>query len=428
MAAASHTILIWNIETYGRPMSRGDYSGVHAFISQVIEAKGAEVLMIEEFKSPGRHYIGNLATDLSPAEGEEGPTWFYDYIPGALIAPYSVGDTVAFDDLNWGSNSEGYAVVWRDGSLSALEAGQSKGRNGDSTKGQYLALSVLGLLPNVEAQSASPFRWEGGTVTENDLIASGYPTSGSAMVGVEAERKSKRTRVDYKARKNAALMSIRQLERCRRPSFCNFNFGTSVPATILAYHTPVASTSAEYAVQLCGLSEQVVMRTAADTRKLILGGDFNLISSTTIDACFSNFTQFKLTNSAGQGEYPPSTVHYDSQDCLDNPTEKDNFMGSPRDQILNRNLTNSSGGVFDVIEELHSNGDFAKAILGDEAIKLMVNISPHKLPGGNAEWTTAYGKLKQCFVDKKFDTYLSCAMLFRGYISDHMPLFQDFTR
>ena len=88
----------------------------------------------------------------------------------------------------------------------------------------------------------------------------------------------------------------------------------------------------------------------------------------------------------------------------------------------------SSGGVLDIIDELHSNSDLARSVLGNDAIKTMVqNYPPHHLPA-TQDWQNAYQRLRDCFANGVFDSYLSAAMLFRGYISDHLPLFQTFTR
>lgn len=415
----AHTVLIWNIERYGSySFARGDYSGVHAFIKLLIANKGAEALIIQEFKPEGRNNIGALAADISTLE----TPWSYDYIPGALKTEYDPdGETPNFTQMQWGSNNEGYAVIWKNNVLEQSDAAQSRYN--------YLSIALKGLEPQVSPGDDITFSFF-GTPSTDDVIASGFPTSSSAsQITKPPPNPSSRIKFPYKKQQEERIAAVQKKEFSRRPVYCFYKFTTGVYATILTYHAPVETYASQYGVQLCGISTYVAFKNDERYRKLIVGGDFNLTTDHIRDTCFFNFYAYDLKNSSASQAYERSTVHFDRKSCFQQPNNKDNFLGTARDQIFARNFSTASGGVINVLDLLMTK-QFSKLVLGNVAIKNMVQgFSPSGLPFDDA-WTDKYNTLKNCFdnPDDGFDSYLSAAMFYRGYISDHLPLFQTFAR
>lgn len=178
-------VAAWNIEHYG---SAGygrtpSYQGMHAFIAAYQTLVSADVLVIQEFKSPGGAKLPILTAGL-------GADWKSDWIKGALGANAQPANpnNLTPASLAWGSNSEGYGVLFRGASLQPLASQMFHG-TGANNQEHYVELNTHGL------ETYAIGDW-GFYLIKGTQKLTFYPVSGSPRLVVEPGWASKRQKLD----------------------------------------------------------------------------------------------------------------------------------------------------------------------------------------------------------------------------------------
>lgn len=401
----STTVVIWNVETYGSNITaRGDYSGVNEYIIELMLFFEADVFVMEEFKPEGVRYLYDLPEKLQARTKE---VWVADFIEGALA-----GTKPGYIKLGWGSNIEGYALIGKIDALNNMPKGLSNGIEVDFKNYKFMTLAEKGADPKIDPSSkyviSAPVNLPDDPSKTTVL---GFPTSSTGAITPAPLKPSPRLDVDYAKRYEQQVAAVMQEEYARRPCIVSVKPEDN-PTWIVTYHSPVADPASLYAAMLCGLTEHVVCKDSYE--RLVVGGDFNMVGADTRKLGFYNFKNFGLAALGGLDK--KSTVHYDKGEAK--------ILNHARDQIFARGCGNVMGGVFDKIVTDITDNQFNKAILNNAAIEAMVKAN--KPDGFTAASQAIYDKLVNCFTTKRFDSKVSAAMLFRGYISDHLPLTIEF--
>lgn len=174
------TVLVWNLERLGDKLA-GDLTGTaisQDLIAGLIADLGAHVVLIQELRSQGvllLQAIVNRLNIIQPGLGA-GNAWQFDWIKGGLA---TAGAPVTYADTSFHvTNSEGYAVLWKDGVV-APNGNRSAGAGHIGTA----ARAAAGVLSHIDLcldgrtlrrrnQAAEPRlgRWGAGT------SFSGFPT------------------------------------------------------------------------------------------------------------------------------------------------------------------------------------------------------------------------------------------------------------
>ena len=250
-------VAVWNIEHYG---AKGygrlqDYSGIHDFVAAYQQLISANVIVIQEFKSPGDVKLTALAKTL-------GNDWSADWVKGALnqeVSPQTDPNSLTQSNLTWGSNSEGYALLFEGKAVQPLASKMSIGITGQ----HYMQLSTEGL-------DTYAIAGEGFNVITNSGFTNPtyFNVSSSPQLVMAPSKESTRLNIDYVARAEQALESIKLHGYARRP--CEIRLADDT--WLVAYHAPVDSTNCVYAVQLLAAAQSI-----ARDGKVIVGGDFNVV-------------------------------------------------------------------------------------------------------------------------------------------------------
>ncbi len=429
---ATRKVIIWNIEEFGgfTPLKKGPpgelwYLLTLNAIADIVNSQGADVLVIQEFRKPGRKYLPYLSYLLG---ADQGASWNFDYLPGSVIRDSANPGQDKLDYTVRGNN-EGYTVLWKGDvvdQLAVADAKLSAGENGQPGGAGFISLVLQG-RPVTLAPGTMPI-----TVGTGALVDAKFPQSNSPpIVGTNRQTRSGTVYTD------ASVLLPRNV---RRP--CRIAVGGK---PVVVYHAPNGDVSSFYGALACGAAEQL---RNPNGEGAVVGGDFNIVSANQLAYGFSNFTTNNMqpATAAEQGRpskdgYQRTMVHYVRKGSQPPAlVAADATYGSPRDQAFyGESLMNGDGGVVDVVDALTTaNSAMAKKLLSNVTIAMTLEEASnttdarYQLPAivrSDANLMTA---LNAPFAhnladdDRAFADKLAAAVFYRLFVSDHLPLWVEF--
>lgn len=428
-------IMAWNVEEFGAvKAARGNYAGVVSFLDILLARLNVDVLVIEEFRQLGIPYLFQLRNTLDARGGD----WYVDYLPGAVNIDNR--PNLAFADLAYtqAANSEGYAVLWRQGQIASIANGMSyRGSLHNPNIRSHLSLVTLGRRAQIDPEADVPIQIDAGGGNANHL---GFPLPACANIS----SRPKRLRSGRSTNPRGTIFSM-TLSRC--PCYCQVNAAGGGQVPFVVYHAPNGDVSSFYGTLITGLAAPL-----QGAGHAVVGGDFNIVAPAQVQHGFDNFTDAHANNMVAgtqpvAGNYPSSMVKY--VDNVFNPQNliaanvKAQAQGQARDQLFYRlGAAPAHVGIADLIGMLRQgdpnyNANLATDVLASVNIRNMVRnaIANNRLPPLVRNSAAAIADLRNTFTDPTthpptppaaaFANYRTIAIFLNCFISDHLPLYID---
>ncbi|MCK9636016.1 hypothetical protein V3O24_09740 [Methylobacter sp. Wu8] len=461
-------VIIWNVECFGNfnnlkkgPLGSNRIQGTLWAIAQVILAYQADVVVMQEFRAAGAVFLPGLQTYLDA--GVPGTTWNFDYLPGSIrdtVAPAlnAVTNIADLDYISTG-NSEGYAVFWK-GTIPLLpfispvpspDVKMSHGMNGVPANQGYINLITESHAYTEVDNAPLPIQLINPPVPPN--IPAGFPKPNSDVVGMTS---TKRTRshasVTYRR-------EILQWKDVRRPCIIKISATTSSTGfiPIIAHHGPNGGMAPLYSVIAASLSPYFFGDGGAGAvLPVIYGGDLNTTTQNELYWSEQNLNWFNLASATGTYSTAPNTnlIRYGftrSQTQYEYPayaagvgliTTGNNYE-SPRDILYHRDLTNvTPTGVIDVLADLQnavsglSIALFTPPVVANPLLTSLNQILADQVAGINSGYwlpdaikndAAVLANLSVPFTAAgACPNILTAAILYRCFITDHLPLAIEF--
>jgi hypothetical protein len=420
------SVMAWNIERFGAFSSLKTGAdgksilGTLEAISIIVQGYGADVLVIQEFRKNGRVHLPALAAFL---ENKTGVAWSFDYLPGAFKAWTALTDVKSIENLEYTgrANSEGYAVLWKDGSLTAIGATSPKmsvGRNGDPSAHGYINLILRGANAAWKYDSVPPFRASSGDYEG----PAGFPLP--ACIRVQNDNQNK-----------FINFTILQFGNARRPCWIRVNTTKNAIVPVVVYHAPVSRPSCLYGAYACALTKAVGSDT---TKHVVLAGDFNLTTESDFKKLYDGEDLKNGTaDTSGGSQYGYSRSQIQYQQVGVNPAalvDNNSIYEHPRDLLFYRDtLDIASSGVANVVADLQNDSKaMTNAIINAGYVKAAFKAAidatddDYRLPAVVRQNNNLMAALQAPFQStapqKAFASTLAAATFYRCFISDHLPV------
>lgn len=473
---AQRTVLIWNIQTFGRPVYGASQDTIRAnYIDILAKATNADVIIIQEFMKGGQPQLAQIMPLL-------GANWYFDWIPGSISShlgwpnrqgnPFMEKNRLYFNDLDFMHHSEGYAVLFRYNTLEGFQPGCSEQSQPFSEalahphargtqKPGYISLCAFGLPPVLKLHHEPPLQ---ANVTDR------YQPALFPIQPCKTPSKSD-------IHPTAELQHLLGLYGMRHPCWVKVR-GANTTVPIVVYHAPVEPNfGSVLGTCSCGLLTQVqgIPQNTPQIPQfphLVVGGDFNVVSYN-LDDAFLNFTNCNMYPGTRVGMTPikqhnhgycSSMVHYAHGVSNEGPLyasqNLDDFYQRPRDQIFYRfndttlpnqpkvtlgqpnpfvqspnQQQNQFSGVIDVLRaHINNTGGIQDSIRNNRAIRgslehiLNNGLLPQNVQG-DPNLVAALGELINNQPGPGGPAPIApqtAATFYRLFISDHAPLLISF--
>lgn len=429
------TILVWNIEMYGAkftantPMDNLCRMIRDQMIAAIIQASGAQVVMVQELRKNG---IDRLPVVIELLKELGQTDWNFDLVEGAVFdAKANYPD---FSDLffSQSANNEGYAVLWRSGSATlgpvtyldgttTKNYDQSYGQNSthyEKTAGHVIALANEGYtftwVPDGN-QLGIQFK---GTNTAPGKGFIGFPYSNIPNIVGDDTKDGK----------------ILSRSNTRRPAVISIAYGGgTVP--VVAYHAPVHLNSCIAGTLAALVAKDLCDRTVTGAYPVqpvrVFAGDLNLKTD------FNNLSANAVATGAGltktmiqnDGTSPPTMVR--PMDYFNATYNDASYLYTCRDYAFGSDAV-TTVGTFDPVSALRNNQTLARIFISNEGImellfheqsyiaQLPLPLQP--LQGGDwADVLTKYLNVMDGTVSDD-DQQNICSVFYRIFVSDHIPV------
>lgn len=425
--------VIWNVRTFGSYPNYRQGSAVVNFIANYANAFDLNVIVFQEVRKVALPQAAALRVFLNMVTRRQ---WHFDAIPGAVVTNTARGALTAADlGFTQRSNYEGYMVFWEDGILAPLTSQLSYGIDGTHAPGpndHYISLVVDGANPK-GIQVGDPNRATVPPIVPIQPVVPGdglFPGPNPAHIGTSF---------------GAITPGVLEWRSIRRP--CVIRTAGTHPTIIVAYHAPVSGMGPYYGALATGLGDWV--QDAANFPNVIGGGDFNIIAPNELASGFDNFlfldprgvrTPNMAYGSMTVGGLSASmtrfTVNNQGWALLD-PANPQDCYGNPRDVGFYRlgTATYQDSGVHDILEDLMGDANGLRSSIQDGrgrriAAYIRQAINNGYLPPvvrNNAAVLQGLSDVFRSVGPTPFPDKLTAAIFYRWFISDHLPLFFNFT-
>lgn len=432
----TRTIVMWNLETFGRYPLRGNDNLVMWFIAelQALANWQADVLIIQELRESGRLLLPAMAQNVG---GRFNP-WKCDFLPGAITPSEDEDEPsgeLTFADLDYiqSANFEGYGVLAAPNVLDPFETNHSwlsTLKNGDG-KG-LINLQLTGVKADLSGGSSAPIR----PSDPDTMVDIDFPLPSPGQV---AAAKSTKTLIKRSA-KTKANTQIQTNKKpplswagCRRPARVRVTLNDKIVIEVLCYHAPVDATGSVYGTLALGLCQQLYELNK--NPYVVIGGDWNTFSSKSQNTGFQNIIGAGFLPGTGSFDKKnrlicePSMVRY----TVDNQGQKllaadDPCVGNPRDFLFYSpaiSKLNIKSGVRQLFETLKSTDIIQKNRDIRHCVQRGVQARSEAkdlIPGES----DVIGQLLKVFDEKNptaFPDNRSIAYFYRNFVSDHLPVY-----
>lgn len=403
------TVLAWNLEQFGvkfRNVGNLDPAVAEVLrcelVAAIAQAAQADVIVIQELRHAGVVVLETLTASVAAACED---VRHFDWLPGALTAD----DELGFDPV---ANSEGYAVIWREGALAALGApALSAGvdsMNYDQYGDHFITLVTHGQT----------------LVFNNDEIPITFAADSNGELGFPPST-CPNVNSEYGLRSGVRLANdvIASRTHVRRPCAVLLTPINGVEIPFVVYHAPVGQNGShsDYYGSLIGFASAQLQTDAA-----IYAGDFNVVSERAqfnlwrrARALGYDLDTYIQQGSEGDIGPSPSVVHYENH-AGDGFRTGQQVFGSGRDYAFVK--TNGGDVSTIVINALVS----LRGALGEKPdLRNAVN-------GAAAGLNTMVagvraGDVVQAYLNGQAlpggaDEHTALAIIYRDLVTDHLPV------
>ncbi len=432
----TRSIVMWNLETFGRYPLRGNDDLVMWFIAEMqnLQSWQADVVIIQELRESGRLLLPAAAQ----AVGGLFNPWQYDYLPGAITPSEDeeTADQLTFANLSYiqSANFEGYGILARPGVLVPFETNHSwlsTLKNGNGTG--LLNLQLTGVKADLSGGSSAPIKPADG----NEMVDADFPLPSPGQVAEAEPTKTLIKRV-AKTKAQTQLQTNKKpplsWAGCRRPARVKMNLDGGATIDVLCYHAPADAYGSVYGTLAFGLCQQ--LWELDQQPYVVLGGDFNTFSNDSQQTGFQNIYAAGFRPGTGEYDkngkitgYQPSMVRY----TVDNKGKKlldadDPCLGNPRDflfyspKIPNDKIKSSVWQLYDILKST-DNVQKNRGICSCVQQAMQGRLKANDLIPGESDVIQQLLKIFDRSNPGKFTDNRSIAYFYRNFISDHLPVY-----
>lgn len=485
---ANCKVMIWNIECFGTfnhlKLGAQGSNRIHGTlwaIAQIVHCYSADVLIIQEFRQQGTQYFPILQQFLNQAS-QNSANWHYDFLPGSVETAQGQGVT-GINDLTYTQtgNMEGYAVFWKN-TIPLLPFNQpapspwvkmSYGMNGNVHNQGYINLVVESHSYTEIDNKFLPFRLD----LNQPIIPAVFPRPNSEPVGninihVHGQYwQSQRRQVLFWNSVRRPCIILIKTTQAISSQIVNIQGANHNVIPIIVHHGHNKGLSPLYSVNTVSLNPFFWAGGPSNSPKpLIYGGDLNTSSREDLLYSQDNLNYFNMQSATGTYSQNPSTstikagfrrsqTQYEygftakQKGLIRNG---DNYEEA-RDILYHRDLTNlnPNAGVIDILQELITqqsplaNALFLNDLNGSinplgQSVHQAIQASQNPNPSGNTGLPPLVAqdlnlvndlavpfqpnapKHYQTNATGNYSPLLPAAILYRGLITDHLPLVIQF--
>ena len=418
-------IISWNIQKFGAfgklktgPDDAPWVNGTLAAIACIVNSYNADILVIQEFRQAGAQNLPALQKFLEAS----GDTWSFDYVKGAFSQTKgSLIKGSANLEYTGKANSEGYAVLWKDGLLAAFtDVKMSTGQNGVGSKPGYINLVLAGSAPRYDF------------FAEVEIFADGKGYGNDTRFPVPGSRKVVFDLFTPDINKN-----VLRFENARRPCVIKVVSPQDGTVPVLIYHAPASAPASLYGSWACALAAQVG---ADSTTNVVLGGDFNLTTQSQFNTMLTLYNGLKLNNGTASktrgNEFGFTRSQIQYQQPFVTPVslvDDDSIYEHPRDVMFYRNtIKKPTSGVIDVVYDLQVSANaMTKAVINNSYVRTAISgvqgatDKDYQFPDVVLQDKDLMSAITAPFYgrSKAFGSTLAAAVFYRCFVSDHLPVY-----